>query len=342
MMAFLLRPIPMMVGLVVLFTFVVAGFAERVQPALELDRPVMWIDLQAPEFKVPAGVEQHVNLEYARAGEQPLLLDLYRPAGDACASDPWPVVLWIHGGGWRSGDKSEPQILDLVPRGFAVVSFDFRPSDVATFPAQLDDCRDVVRWVRRHAAEYRLDPQRIAAYGISTGAHLAALLGTTADDGDAAGAAESCAVQAVVDFGGQADLLTLDAQVASDSPVRHSEDFSPESLLLGGPLTERADLARQASPQRQISPREKLPPFLIVHGREDYVVPPQQSRELACALRAAGGQATLVVTKAIGHPKILYPELRDQAATFLERALKVRGKENRTAAASKLATSPKP
>ena len=143
------------------------------------------------------------DLVYARAGAKDLLLDLYLPEG---APRPLPLVVWIHGGGWRNGAKEQTPARRLVERGYAVASINYRLSGEAIFPAQIHDCKAAVRWLRANAAKYGLDAGRVAAWGSSAGGHLVALLGTSGGimelEGGLGNADQSSRVQAVVDFFG--------------------------------------------------------------------------------------------------------------------------------------------
>jgi len=239
------------------------------------------------------------DIEYARVGAKSLRLDLYLPRRDAGAR--LPVVVWIHGGGWRSGDKSGTRAPEVLGEGYAVASINYRLSHEATFPAQIHDCKAAIRWLRAHADRYGLDPERVGVWGSSAGGHLVALLGTSGDvaelEGDVGGNLDqSSRVQAVCDFFGPADLLAVLEPGAWSS---HGSPTSPESLLLGGPVAERVDLARFASPVTHASADD--PPFLIVHGDQDPVVPFDQSVRLHRALTAVGVESTLYVVKGAGH-----------------------------------------
>lgn len=239
------------------------------------------------------------DLEYARVGAKSLRLDLYLPRRDAEAR--LPVVVWIHGGGWRAGDKAGTRAPEVLGEGYAVASINYRLSHEATFPAQIHDCKAAVRWLRAHADAYGLDPERIGAWGSSAGGHLVALLGTSGDvaelEGDVGGNLDqSSRVQAVCDFFGPADLLAVLEPGAWPS---HVSLISPVSLLLGGPVAERVGLARLASPVTHASPDD--PPFLIVHGDKDLVVPLDQSQRLHRALTAAEGESALHVVVGAGH-----------------------------------------
>lgn len=237
------------------------------------------------------------DLVYARAGDADLPLDLYLPEG---ASGPLPVVVWVHGGAWRAGSKENPRALRLLERGYAVASINYRLSQEAIFPAQIHDCKAAVRWLRAHAGEYGLDPDRFGAWGASAGGHLVALLGTAANEpqleGELGYPGESSAVQAVCDFFGPTDFSRMD-----DVPgtMDHDAPDSPESSLIGAPVQERPDLVALANPITYIGP--DTPPFLIVHGDCDFTVLLNQSQFLYRALRVAGVDATFHIVEGAGH-----------------------------------------
>ena len=209
-----------------------------------------------------------------------LFLDIYAPTGTG-ASTPAPVVIWLHGGAWRLGDrKLAPDLRRyFADHGFAMVSIDYRLSGQAPFPAQLQDVQAAIRWVREHAGDLGFDPQAIGLWGSSAGGHLAALAALVAD--------ESTAVQAVVDGYGVADLTAPD------------QDVPPTVGLLGGPIAERLELAVAASPAHHVT--ASAPPFLIMHGAADPLVPATQSITLFEALADAGADATLYLIEGFGH-----------------------------------------
>jgi acetyl esterase/lipase len=216
----------------------------------------------------------------APLGFRPLELDLFMPPGDG----PHPLVVWIHGGGWREGHRRHlSEVLSAIDpftalpaAGFAVAAVDYRLSGEAIFPAQLTDVRAAIGWLRRQAARLRLDPGRIALWGESAGGHLAALAGLSEPG-----------IAGVVDWCGPSDLATMGG--------RHDEPGSAESTLLGGPVPEVPERARAANPC--LLAHADAPPFLIMHGTEDPVVPVGQSRLLAGALR----RVTLHEVAGAGH-----------------------------------------
>lgn len=244
------------------------------------------------------GIRFEQDLVYAQIGRRELQLDLY---WQARAAAPTPVIVWIHGGAWRAGDKSQPAAaLSLLSAGYGVASAGYRLSQEALFPAQIEDCRAAVRWLRANAERYNLDPHRFGAWGPSAGGHLAALLGTAhhVREWDCLGDNQewSSAVQAVCDWFGPTDFLRMnDAPGAMD----HDAPDSPESQLVGGPIQENRDRVARANPITYVAPG--APPFLIVHGDRDDLVPLNQSELLHAALQQAGMTSTLIVVKGAGH-----------------------------------------
>lgn len=248
-------------------------------------------------------------------GYRPLELDVFVPAA---ADVPAPAVIWIHGGGFLTGSRRfpplewEPGVLfqTITDAGFAVVSIDYRHSGEAPFPAQLHDGKAAIRYVRRYASELGIDPERIAVWGESAGGQLAALLGLVSGDDELEGAVgvvgESSEVTAVVDFYGISDVARV---------PRFGETFPPEvRAMLAQPSPMAADImatllhdsplagdrrARAASPVSHA--RVDAPPFLLVHGDSDLVVPLEHSVILAERLRAVGSSVELVVVPAANH-----------------------------------------
>ena len=269
--------------------------------------------------RLPAGVLVARNLEYGRAGAKILHLDLYYPER---SEKPVPLLVWVHGGAWRTGTKEGDVVpmLPLADGGYAIASVEYRLSQEAVFPAQIYDCKAAVRWLRANASKYNLDPARFAAGGASAGGHLAALLGTSggvaALEGDVNDLTQSSRVQAVVDWYGPADLLQIGVP---PSDIKHNDPGSPESQLIGGALLEHKDKAAQASPITYVS--KETPPFLIMHGDADRSVPFNQSELLHAALQKAGVDSTLIPEKGIGHGfsgAQYLPPVRE----FLNRSLK--------------------
>ncbi len=265
---------------------------------------------------LPANAVVEKNLEYGRAGDTPLLLDLYRPKNAAARL---PVVMWVHGGGWKNGSKDRCPATWLVEHGYAVASINYRLTDVARWPAQIDDCRAAVRWLRSHADKYGLDGGHIAAWGGSAGGHLVALLGTL----DAPKQETvSSRVQAVCDWYGPTDLLTMPPNVVSAKRSAEEVAKSNGAKLLGVTVRDRPGLAKQASAFYQVSKDD--PPFLIMHGDKDPGVPLEQSQRLHDKLTAAGGSSVLHVVEGAGHggKQFQTEEVRQVILSFFEKHLR--------------------
>lgn len=272
-------------------------------------------------------VTVYEDITYAERPEGTLELDLYLPETD----EPSPLVVWIHGGGWLVNTrKSSPDLRRyFASRGYAMATISHRLSEIpegidpvispdpdnptprATFPAHIVDVKAAIRWLRAHADEYGLDPANVAVWGSSSGAHLATLAGTAADVTEIAGDVypdetvektvapdRSGRVQAVIARYPPTDFLLMDEQLDGEG-FPHNAPNSPESLLVGGQITEHEDRVERANPLTYVSPDD--PPFLISHGRADTTVPYEQSVLLYDALRDACVDATFYELPELGH-----------------------------------------
>jgi acetyl esterase/lipase len=266
----------------------------------------------AARAALPEGVSVLRDVEYVRRGEQALLLDLYLPAQRAGRL---PVVVWVHGGGWNKGSKDNCPAKWLAAEGFAVASIQYRLSTEAVWPAQIEDCRAAVRWLRANAAAHGLDATCVGAWGGSAGGHLVALMGTLDGPADER-------VQAVCDWYGPSDLLTMPPNVFS--PGRSRDDLAKANgaQLLGGIVMDMPERAKSASALCQVTPDD--PPFLIMHGDADPQVPLEQSEKLHAALRRAGVPSHLEILKGAGHGGKDFdtPQARRLIREFFERHLR--------------------
>lgn len=276
--------------------------------------PSVSSDLQAA--RPPAGVNLVSNLVYKEVEGRALHLDLYVPEQ---ATQALPVVVWVHGGGWVKGSKDGCPARWLATHGFAVVSVQYRLATEAQWPSQIEDCRDAVRWVRRHAREYGFREDHIGAWGSSAGGHLVALMGTL----DLPEKEEvSGAVQAVCDWFGPSDLLTMPANTPGPSRTEEALANSNGAKLLGATVYKVPELARQASAFHQASAGDA--PFLILHGDADPMVPLEQSARLHEALEKAGVPSQYIVVKEAGHggPQFNTPEVQKVMVDFFTARLK--------------------
>jgi acetyl esterase/lipase len=273
---------------------------------------------QEADGPLPQGATVHRDLAYVSDGHPRQKLDLYLPP----AEGPLPLIVYIHGGAFRAGDKGEWPPLEYVAQGYALAAINYRLSQHALFPAQIEDCKAAVRWLRAHAKEYGLDPGRVAAGGTSAGGHLAAMVGTAGSVRDfdvGENLDQSSRVQAVLDYFGPTDFLQMDAHRPPGGMVHDTAD-SPESQLVGGPIQESPEKVARANPITYVS--AEAPPFLIVHGDRDPLVPHHQSELLAAALEEAGVPVTFYTVKGGGHGGFEDPKVDELTREFLERYLK--------------------
>ncbi|EAU69975.1 alpha/beta hydrolase [Stigmatella aurantiaca] len=266
------------------------------------------------------------NVAYASGGSH--LLDLYVPK---TGTAPFKTVIWVHGGGWKSGDKTNVnQAKHLVCRGYALASINYRLSDEAKFPAQIHDVKAAIRFLRANAGRYGLNPQRFALFGSSAGGHLAALGGTSGgvadlEDLTMGNAGFSSRVQAVVDWYGPTDFKQMDTQLRDQgcSTGGHSSPTSGESLLLGCTVGDAAcaSAVSRANPVTYANAGD--PPTLLMHGTADCVVPGAQSGLLRDALSAAGTCNAFRPVLGAGHgtPHWLTAPVQEPVAAFLDAVL---------------------
>ncbi len=249
---------------------------------------------------LPAGIKAHRDLVYARVASKELRLDVYAPE---YSEKKLPLLVWIHGGAWRSGDKGKCPAIRFLSQGYVVASINYRLSHVATYPAQIEDCKAAIRWLRANAERFHIDSQRVGVWGSSAGGHLVALLGTSGGvaslEGKSGNLRQSSRVQAVCDFYGPTDFLQMDAHKLPTSSFLHDIADSPESKLVGGPIQEYPSRVAAANPITYVTPDD--PPFLIVHGDVDPLVPMHQSELLNAALKAKNVETQLHIIKGAGH-----------------------------------------
>ncbi|WP_165072474.1 alpha/beta hydrolase [Paludisphaera rhizosphaerae] len=271
--------------------------------------------------QAPEGTRAVWDAAYVENGHLRQKLDLFIPPGDG----PKPLVIWIHGGAFMAGDKRGGNpALALLQKGFAVASLGYRFSQDAIFPAPVEDCKAAVRWLRKHAKEYGIDPERFGAWGSSAGGYFVAMLGTTGGTKtfDVGGNLDvSSHVSCVVDFFGPTDFTKMTEQSkALPKSMEHDSPGSPESRLLGGPIQQEKEKAAKANPITYVS--KQTPPFLVVHGDHDPLVPHGQSVLLVDALQAAGVPVEFRTVKGGGHGVGFGRAEHEAAEAFLTRYLK--------------------
>ena len=272
-----------------------------------------------------------LDVPYAKASRAQKL-DIYLPDD---GNGPFPVIVSIHGGAFKSGDKADNQLapmLEGLKRGYAVVSVNYRLSPEANFPAQIYDVKAAVRWIKVNARIYKFNPDKIAAWGGSAGGHLSALLGTSGgvqelEDLSMGNPAKSSRIQAVVDWFGPTDFLKMDAQLKESkvkNPQIHSIPDSPESELIGKNLADAPDRVRIANPETYVTSDD--PPFFIQHGAIDHLVPYQQSANLASKLESVIGMEKvtfeLLENNDHGGPGFTTEQNINKVFTFLDQHLK--------------------
>ena len=230
-------------------------------------------------YCAPEGIAQKMNVFYPRQ----------------LNDKPMPIAVYVHGGGWTAGDKGSGagsvDMQELLARGYIVASLDYRLAPQYKWPSQITDVKCAIRHLRANAALYHLDPNRIGVWGGSAGGHLVAMLGTTdARAGFDVGEylEQSSRVQVVVDLFGPADL-----------PAMLTGRAAMVAQMVFGATSDNDPILVRASPVTYITPDD--PPFLILHGDKDVVVPLEQSQILYDKLKASGVNATFVIVKNAGH-----------------------------------------
>jgi acetyl esterase/lipase len=270
--------------------------------------------------RLPDGTRVSKDIVYETVGKRELHLDLYRPAKSKTAL---PVVIWIHGGGWKNGSKNNPRTaIGMLFRGYAVASVEYRLSGEAIFPAAIEDCKAAVSFLRLHAKKYNLDPRKYGVWGSSAGGHLVALLGASNEtrifDTHPVTKKASSKVQAVCDWFGPTDFLRMNDVKGR---IDHDHARSPESQFIGGPIQENKEKVSKANPITYVT--KSAPPFLIMHGDRDALVIFNQSELLHAALKKAGAQSTLYKAVNGGHgfrgSKDSRAQLFKRSADFFDR-----------------------
>jgi len=236
------------------------------------------------------------NVTYADRADGPLQADIYRPPGDG----PFPAVLVVHGGAWMSGNKNQLAGIAqrLAEKGYVAVAINYRLAPKYKFPAQIEDCREALNWMRQNAQKYKIDPKRLAAWGYSAGGHLVALLGVTGGE-----------LKAVVAGGAPCDFRQTPPNVQA------------LAYWLGGTRANVPEVYKAASPAAFVSP--KCPPIFFYNGEKDALVPPAGPKAMAELLKQAKVEATVHIVPDAGHiAAFLNREGVTKGMEFLEQHLK--------------------
>lgn len=279
--------------------------------------------------RLPESIQLEADLPYAGTNNPKQKLNLLLPKQRA-DGQPLPVIVYIHGGAWRAGDRraGHRRLASYVTSGqYAGVSVGYRLTDEAIWPAQIHDCKAAIRWVRANAKAYNLNPDKIGVIGDSAGGHLVTMLGTSGGivtlEGKLGDHLEtSSKVQCVVDNYGPSDLAAM-----KDYPSRmdHDRADSPEGKLVGGRVSANPQAATSASPITYVSKDD--PPFLIIHGTNDMLVPYNQSVRLAKSLKAVGVACNFTTVAEGGHGGFRNPAIRQRERQFFDKHLRGIAKE---------------
>jgi acetyl esterase/lipase len=271
-----------------------------------------------PDLAQAQSTREFRDVIYATVSGKDLGLDIHMPAG---AQRP-PLLVWVHGGAWRSGTKERVPLV-FVEHGIATASLDFRQSAEARFPAAIHDIKAAIRFLRAKAAEYGYQADRIAIAGSSSGGHLAALVGVTNGHKELEGTVgnylnQSSAVQAIVDYFGASNLMTI---LAQSTPHGVNMRRPALELLLGSLPEDNKELAKLASPVTHVDRND--PPLLLLHGDQDPQMPINQAHEVHGAYKRMGLDVEFDVVYGAAHGGDLFfaPEHRDRALAFLNRTI---------------------
>lgn len=287
---------------------------EKYSPSSATPLP---INAESSKQVLPADVEVIRDVVVGSGGERPLRADVYFPK--TRPADALPAVIFIHGGAWRKGSYQSRRGIPLAQHGYVAVTIEYRLSSEAKWPAQIEDCKLAVRWLRANAAKYQVNPDRIGVWGISAGGHLAACLGVMGDQPQFEGAGgypkTSSAVQAVADFSGPADFTSGGESVHGGAKIL--------GQLFGVSYAENTAPWKQASPI--IYAKKDVPPFLVIHGDADKAVRLSQFERLVAALRAAEAPVEFITVPGGEHDLLGAPggnERLKALLAFFDRTLK--------------------
>lgn len=273
----------------------------------------------------PQGTVTYPNISYAGDTVKKHLLDIYLPPNARANT---PLIIWVHGGAWMLNDKyadmnyMKNTIRAFIDSGYALASIDYRFSTTAPFPAQIQDCNQAVEFLYEHAAQYKLDANRIALIGFSAGGHLVSLLGLSHNNHVQSfytnGSNPKFNIRCVLDFYGPSDLIAISSN--PDTTINNRN--SPVSILIGATPVERPDLAKNASPATYVDKND--PPFLIVQGEKDESVPNTQSKLLHGWLTVNNVKNEIIIVPGAPHYGEMFDQewIRKKVMQFLSETMK--------------------
>ena len=260
------------------------------------------------------------DIVYAKYGDLEIKLQIIKP----CEGDKkYPLVVYVQGSAWKGQDLygAIPNLSNIATKGYVIASVEIRDTGKAQFPAALEDVKCAIRFMRKNADTYAIDPERVAVWGDSSGGHLSLMTGLTMGEyNNGLYAEQSDEVCAVVDYFGVSNLLTLGKY---NDALDHDSAECPEGLLIGGRVKDNIELSKKASPVYQ-DLTKKLPPFLIIHGDSDNIVHVNQSIELYKTLKEHGQSATFYKVTGADHggPGIWNLQVLNITEQFLSANLK--------------------
>ncbi|MCC6493208.1 MAG: alpha/beta hydrolase [Pirellulales bacterium] len=260
------------------------------RPNCILAAPLLAAALCGHPQPATGGITTSFGEIYVQRDSGPLKADVYQPEG----TGPFPGVLVVHGGAWRMGSRGQLSGVAqmLAQHGFTAVAISYRLAPAHKFPAQIEDCKAAVRWMRANAPRLKIDPDHIGGYGYSAGAHLVSLLGATGPEDGLEGAehAESLPptrLQCVACGGAPCDLRPI------------PDDVDGLSFFLGGPPATCRDQYRRASPAAFVTPDD--PPMFFFHGEQDQLVPLASPALMQAQLQRVGVESQLYIVPKLGH-----------------------------------------
>lgn len=276
-------------------------------------------------FTFAVEIEEYLSLNYAGTNNPRQELDLVIPK--IKSKTPLPLVVFIHGGAWKGGDKrkSLPRVIPYAKKGaYAAASIGYRLSAEAIWPAQIHDCKAAIRYLKANATKYNIDPDRIGIWGSSAGGHLVSMLGTSDGVKEMDGSigqytSISTKVKCVVNFYGPTDFLVMDEHNFKPGAISHNSPQSPESLLIGGPIQKNKGKVQTANPISYIDSHDS--PILIVHGNKDPLVPFHQSEILHTALKKVQVDTTMITVKGGGHGRGFGSDVGEKVVDFFDHHL---------------------